>query len=101
MQGAGLYTCKFATAINDDGDDNVFATGFSHSSHSRDVYNKKDMNNGGNTNNKEMSIIAEPNNTRNANNSMLLNITGKSAIVGRQATAGNPSVVDTSGKLIE
>jgi hypothetical protein len=42
-----------------------------------------------------MSITAEPNNTRNANNSMIINIAGKSATAGRQATAGTPVVVDT------
>jgi hypothetical protein len=48
-----------------------------------------------------MSITAGPNNTRNVNNSMILNILGKSAIAGGQATAVTPGVVDTSGRLIE
>jgi hypothetical protein len=44
----------------------------------------------------------DPSNSRNrrkANNSIILNTVGKSATERRQATAGNPGVVDTGVKF--
>jgi hypothetical protein len=59
------------------------------------------INNSGNTRkiNDVNNSMQDPSNSRLANNSMIQSKAESSATAGRQATAGTPGVVDSSGKL--